>query len=65
MAVTKLQQGVMQALRNDKHQTWSLYDYQWVWGTPSETKRILDALVRKGLVVLEKGTYRPMRSRAT
>ncbi len=50
-----------------EHESWS-EDCGWIWGTPSSTRRIMDSLVRAGVVkveesgvgVLARRTYRPI-----
>lgn len=62
MRLGKVQKGVLDSLR--RHGYWeNHYSCRWVWFTPSETERILDSLLKKGLVIMrEEGgrdVYRP------
>lgn len=50
--VTENQWFVLNALQ--RHRRFSRYDGGWVWDNYSGTVRILDALVRKGLVAVEQ-----------
>lgn len=57
----KNQRGVLSSIR--EHGQWHSRGFGcgWVWDTPSNTRKILDTLVKRGLVTLdEKGTYRPV-----
>lgn len=50
--ITENQWFVMDALT--RHRRFSRYDGGWVWDNYSTTVRMLDALVRKGLVTAEE-----------
>ncbi len=50
------QKGVMDALRD--HGPWQkIYPCGWIWDTRSGTIKILDSLVKRGLVVEKAGRY--------
>lgn len=62
--LTETQSGVLKALK--QHGSWSwrkgaMWGCGWKWGTVEGTRRILDALVKKGYVVLDdQGVYHPV-----
>ena len=53
-----MQVKILRAL-ND-HGSWST-SCGWVWGATARTQRVLDALVKRGDVVVEKGVYKVTR----
>jgi DNA-binding MarR family transcriptional regulator len=63
--LTPNQARVLRNLRDSKSQEWNSHRHQWLFDTPSGTIRILDALVKKGLVVKEGNSYRPTEEKTT
>lgn len=56
----RVQQDVLSALR--EHGSWSPDVYGWIWDTASNTKRVMDSLVRAGYAtVTEEQIERSMR----
>ncbi len=52
------QRGVLSSLR--EHGSWNYNALNgWLWDTPSNTKKILDTLVKRDLVHEEQGVYTP------
>lgn len=51
------QLGVLQALQDPRHGGVWYAGCGWIWSTVSETKRLLDSLVNRGLVTREERPY--------
>lgn len=45
-----VQRDVLAALK--QHGSWSPDVYRWLWDTPSNTRRVMDSLVRAGYVTV-------------
>jgi hypothetical protein len=58
MKLGRIQKEVFRCL--EEHKKWSDRGLAsgWVWDTPLRTKRILDSLCKKGLVVCKDGIYK-------
>lgn len=41
------------------HESWRGSFSGWIWGTPGETRRIMDTLVKEGLAKVDGGVYTP------
>lgn len=56
----KVQTGVLQSLR--KFGSWTNLGIGsgWVWDSPSNTKKVLNSLVKRGLVTVRLGIYQPV-----
>lgn len=54
-ALTEKQESAYKALQ--KYGPWP--GHGWTYSTPSETKRLMEALVKKGKATLHNGTYYP------
>jgi hypothetical protein len=52
--LTKTQAWALKSLRDSKAKEWTQAGPRWVYGTPSRTRRIYEALVKKGLVTVER-----------
>jgi len=50
------QKGCIDSLED--HGLWKTGYCSWQWSTPSETKKIMDSLVKRGLVRKTKETWR-------
>lgn len=57
MKLTTKQSAALKRLRCSAGQRWNRFSPTWMFESISATRRIMDALVTKGLVAESNGTY--------